>query len=197
MNEFESDGSWIFHQISLTIGRKSVKLVHQLDFLNELTALQHLPDTRYAFLNIPPKSLSLSAEEQLGWLKESQFADWSEEVRVWFFRTFCFCFLAYSVVCSYAVLSAALNLILMCFQCVTIVFQVFVVRFNSSSNLAVVTVFSNVSGQTAERATADGDPVCGLEQRGRDHDHGRTTEEESGIETCYGLGEGGGSYHVC
>jgi len=34
----------------------------------------------YAFLNIPPKSLSLSAEEQLGWLKESQFADWSEEV---------------------------------------------------------------------------------------------------------------------
>jgi len=34
----------------------------------------------YAFLNVPPKSLSLEAGEQLPWLKETQFSDWSSEV---------------------------------------------------------------------------------------------------------------------
>ena len=34
----------------------------------------------YAFLNIPPKSLELKPEEMCDWLKETQFADWSEEV---------------------------------------------------------------------------------------------------------------------
>ena len=35
----------------------------------------------YAFLNIPPQSLSLQPEEMCAWLKETQFSDWSEEVR--------------------------------------------------------------------------------------------------------------------
>jgi len=34
----------------------------------------------YAFLNVPPKSLSLSPSDQLRWLKETQFSDWSDEV---------------------------------------------------------------------------------------------------------------------
>ena len=34
----------------------------------------------YAFLNVPPKSLSLAPGDQLRWLKETQFNDWSPEV---------------------------------------------------------------------------------------------------------------------
>lgn len=34
----------------------------------------------YAFLNLPPKSLSLEPSEMCAWLKETQFSDWSEEV---------------------------------------------------------------------------------------------------------------------
>jgi hypothetical protein len=35
----------------------------------------------YAFLNIPPKSLALEPSEMCAWLKETQFSDWSAEVR--------------------------------------------------------------------------------------------------------------------
>jgi len=34
----------------------------------------------YAFLNVPPKSLALAPGDQLRWLKETQFSEWSEEV---------------------------------------------------------------------------------------------------------------------
>ena len=34
----------------------------------------------YAFLNIPPRSLQLEPSDQLRWLKETQFGDWSDEV---------------------------------------------------------------------------------------------------------------------
>ena len=45
-----------------------------------ITACACVAWRRYAFLNIPPRSLQLQPGEECAWLKETQFSDWSDEV---------------------------------------------------------------------------------------------------------------------